>query len=554
MKESFDDIVKKLMDECRFAPEKASWDNFKEKLDSFSEVEGSNFDELIKNKLEIASFAPHEASWNNFKKKLDADQSNTDSDQFDELVKSKIKTYQNQYKESHWKILQAKLQTQAKNLENLYISKGFEFIAITLLLMIFIPRYFDFESDFQNRPEIAESNRNNVDNYKEIQNLDFAELIEPRKTLYSINEDSDQSSYHKFSNLGLFSAANQSFAVNNQQSTSETDNDLSTTFSNTFAENFEVQHNTLHTNFNQKNRLDQTNFKIYTRGNRISSDDLGKALVVNDLSSLPKEINLLKSPNREQLEIDYKLQEFAASDSENGIEKFVSIQASYDNNLIDTPPDIVYRNIDEVLFDSPGLSVGASMDFKLNKIMQISAGLGFSRVSYSPQLIEEKFIDATRGGTFNIFLDRIEFDMVQIPLQMRLNYLNTENWSFFTQIGITPQIVANSNYETIVEAIVPPNRPGILPSNNISEIFSQSTNQPRLLEKDFIEGVLQGGELADNLNVTADIGVGLSRRINQNLSLYSSLNLKTPVLNRSLGPNRDMIGSLNFTIGTQYRI
>ena len=106
MKERFDDIIRKKLTEINAQPKAMSWDDFKEKMSSDANLESPK------------------------------------DKQLDREIKSKLADYHMNFNPRHWTMLQLRLRKQARNLENLYVSKAFEFITIILLLLIFAQNGF----------------------------------------------------------------------------------------------------------------------------------------------------------------------------------------------------------------------------------------------------------------------------------------------------------------------------------------------------------------------------------------------------------------------------
>jgi len=492
-----------------------------------------SFDDIIKKTLEDHTIIPEDASWDLFKHKMEVEQEMMSDESLDSLVKNQFSSFEAPYKSSHWNILRNKLRLQARNLENLYVSKAFEFITFILLLMTFMQHGFKSQTT-------------------PTQKFDTNTFAQQDA---KVNDNTDLSNGALTTTLAKATPAE----INQNQ------------FSlSPVAMNQKISHPTYYpqgvNNADHQSRLVAVN--IPTATHVISSQNAQQGLatyittaqssdfVVSDLSLIPAKLILLDVAERPNIQIEQsKFLTVVNEASETA--KSISVFASFDNNLINTPADEVYKNIEEVLFDAPGMSLGATYDLKLNEVMEVSAGLGYSRVAYSPQLIEERFLDVTRGGTYNLFLDKIQYDMVQVPLHMKLNVLRGENWSVFTQLGVTGSLITNSKYETVAEVIyLPRDTPSAAQElrNPYNNFYKQSSNQPKLYEKHFSSGVFQGGIIKNNIHLTANVGLGFTRKLSDKVSVFSLLNLKNPTLNFEIGPNQDRLGSLSLSAGAQLRI
>ena len=223
---------------------------------------------------------------------------------------------------------------------------------------------------------------------------------------------------------------------------------------------------------------------------------------------------------------------------------------SVDNYIINTPPDQVYKNIGEVLFNSVGYGAGVSYDAKIGAGVEVGVGLEYAQISYAPQQINEVFLDPETGGVYSIFLEMIKYRMVSIPLSMKFKLVGNQNWSIYTQMGLSTNIVATSDYTTDVSARV---KPVHAPPAHF-DIEQNNENGPRLFEKAFSEGFAEGGHIEDNVYFTANLGLGFSKNVAERISLFSLLNYKSNVFDFGIGPNNDKLATLSFTAGLQYAL
>jgi len=484
------------------------------------------FDDIIRKKLQ-AYKSEQGFAWEDFKSKLDSEltkaNSEADASNIDILVKQKLKDYSVPFEASHWAILRDKLRQQVKNLENLYISKAFEVLTIFLLLFYF--GQFVLVTSSSNTPK--------------------AQLVQKTETTIPLNSPSN--------NIQETVVANLSEKTNKSSDdiSSQTKN-INSPFVNTKSTTSENPPNDVVTIIDTDNNSSNNEAGIGVLDHQLP--DLFRIRKFNQISGhceMPKAetieaLAIVSIPvDKRKLNLIEVLRPVEKTNSDK-----LSMFINLDNTLVNTPPDQVYANIGMVLFNSFDYGGGINYQKALNKRFEAGLGLGYSTISYTPQKVEEVFIDEESGGTYSVHLNNINFNVINVPTFVNYHFVKKDNWSLYATAGIISNIIAKAEYGTEFLTLRPTNIP---PSfQDVNTDGSGSESGPRLFEKTFNNGLFEGGSLADNLYFSANFGLGLTKNIKDDVSMFTSVNYRNHILDDGIGPNNDKLSAVSFQLGLQY--
>ncbi|MFZ1750678.1 MAG: hypothetical protein WAU01_10815 [Saprospiraceae bacterium] len=218
----------------------------------------------------------------------------------------------------------------------------------------------------------------------------------------------------------------------------------------------------------------------------------------------------------------------------------VSVYGSADINLINTPFDKLY-SLASYNKEALNNSVGVNISRTTNQV-EIETGLGYSSLVYQPKIIKEAFGQQSEYY-FEKSLNKISYNIVNIPLNIKYHFINHDNWSSYLMVGATLNVVLNTDYD-ITETL----RQG-RPSAG-----RYTPDQARLTEKPFIKGFLNGDSFSENYFATVGFGFGIEKRVFKNTSLYIQPSYHRQFLSDDIGigPNKDKIhtSSLQFGVKT----
>lgn len=215
----------------------------------------------------------------------------------------------------------------------------------------------------------------------------------------------------------------------------------------------------------------------------------------------------------------------------------VSMFTGSDYNYIQTPYDEIF-DLEEYSRFAQGYQAGVSIGFK-NKNIEVETGGIYSLKDYQPR-IPTQFLNGP-GSRIAVNFDKIQLNMLEIPLNFRYNFSNLTRWKFYGQTGASMHIALLADYDHSnfagIFANLAPGQPG-----------------PKLKSKKFTDGVLEGGSLEENSYFTANLGLGVERLINPRWSLFLQPSVKAyllPGYNSGLGPNQDRISSFSLITGAR---
>ncbi|MFQ5445706.1 MAG: hypothetical protein ACE5FF_02130 [Saprospiraceae bacterium] len=137
----------------------------------------------------------------------------------------------------------------------------------------------------------------------------------------------------------------------------------------------------------------------------------------------------------------------------------------------------------------------------------------------------------------------IQQDIFQVPLNLQYYFKDRGNWRIYGLGGASAHFITSSVYE-IKYRRTPTFNFGI-PSAPGDE--DKSIRQ----EKEFPKGILDGGNLEDNLYFTANVGLGVERFVTPRWSLFFQPNYQHYLMKRGIGTNHDKIYTFSFYLGTK---
>ena len=484
------------------------------------------FDDIIRKKLQ-AYKSEQGISWEDFKSKLDSELGPVDDEanisELDLMVQQKLKNYTVPFEATHWAILRDRLRQQVKRLENLYISKVFEVLTVLLLL-------FHFGQFVQVGTNKATKGRNLAN-----------QLI--------IDQKATQTNSIQTAGETIFDLADQQKNISTQNISISDQTEISSQSSNEliYSDNLndEVLEGDIVEYKSTSSLIEEYPFPDFLRIREFTP--VNSHCKMDQLASIDAiDTKLVYSDELDPIIIP------VASDNSTSPKSKLAMYLNLDNTLVNTPPDQIYANIGEVLFNSFDYGAGINYQKELSQRFEGGIGLGYSTISYNPQRVEEVFIDENSGGTYSVHLNNIFFNVINLPTFVNYHFIKKDNWSMFVNLGLSANFIAEAEYRTEFEALRPTSIP---PSfQDVNSGAPPTEAGPRLFEKSFNNGLFEGGSLSDNLYFSANIGLGISKNVSRDISMFSSLNYRNHILDQGVGPNNDKLSSLSAQIGLQYNL
>ncbi len=141
----------------------------------------------------------------------------------------------------------------------------------------------------------------------------------------------------------------------------------------------------------------------------------------------------------------------------------------------------------------------------------------------------------------------VQLDILQVPLNISYHLKNEGKWRLYGNIGASGHFITSSVYEIKTKrtpsfsnfAMLPP--PAGLPADN------KSIRE----EKEFPEGLFDGGTMHDNFYLTANLGLGVERFVSPRWSVFLQPNYQHHFLSDGIGVNNEKLYNFSFYLGTK---
>jgi hypothetical protein len=480
------------------------------------------FDDIIKGKIDNLVTGNSDESWSAFESKWDAANVNSESEnqEFDSLVRSKMVTHSQPFRESHWLQMKEHLKTIEERKNTVFFTKALEFAAIFLIVFTFshLSNVINFD-----KPEITtqknqfaniQSNKIQKDVQKPVIKLENKlpnKLWTKPKEQISLEQDIKESI-----TPALVVEENVTF--------------LSTKLDNPTVDPSSAIIALQQKEFESIRHIEPAglNGKTDIQPNGMYDSDL------NNTASLSS--RQIKKPESEMARIfPMKL-----SHADPSTKYAVAAYASGDINLINTPFDKLYSLAS---YNKEALNKSYGVNFSAKKShLELETGLGYAHRQYQPRLVTEAY-GQFADHYFEKSLQKISYDIANIPLNIKYHFIHQTNWSAYLMAGVALNLILDAKYD-INETL----RQGKPPVGRFTP------EQARLDEKPFITGILNGDNFNDNYFATIGFGFGIEKKIFGNTSLYVQPSYQRQILSSDIGigPNKDKIhtSSLQFGVKT----
>jgi hypothetical protein len=196
--------------------------------------------------------------------------------------------------------------------------------------------------------------------------------------------------------------------------------------------------------------------------------------------------------------------------------------------------------VPETIRNSSGFHLG----FLLSEgAKRLETGFGFIYAHKEYNAPSVTFIQGSlRDGYTTEQLQKIQLNLLQIPVFTRYNIVHKENWRLYVSLGATAQVTLSANYFIV--------HPGFFPS---SVALTGKTNS---VYQNLEEGLMQGGTLIDNVYLSMDIGVGAEKMISPRTSLFAQSSYQSFVghVSKGIGPYNDRISTVSFQSGVRINL
>lgn len=499
-------------------------------------MDNKEFDNIIKKKLESLNSNGSEDAWDLFKEKWNneslspshsEDLSNQDKE-LDEKIKKDLRDLRIPFNSKHWIILKEQLELEALFKKKLFVAKSVELI-ILAFLMVGVLNLWPIQKDIYqilvyDSPMVASVpvNKETAEKF----DLNEQARLAKQKALFN--------STKKVAKKIIFS--NDLVAAGKKIKSLKALKNSSTNKSNTL----EIKA------FNpaQKLKLDFPFIKI---DEPLSTEKGNLEPIIQSEEKLPiaqflnSEVKELKIPVRPTGYPDIVLNKNSKREVEN---TYLSFALGPKVNLINSPFDPVYE-FDPYNTINTNFNISAKINKEIGPI-ELYAGLGYTNTSYVPRLVDEYY--EPRESQFNIAsLENIKFKTFNLPVGVKYNLVESNNYKLYASAGVDLNIIADSEY--IIQDIPSGSNPRPSPSAQ----YTVNENA-KLSQKEFNKGILQGGNLKDNLYATASVGLGFNWNLSDQTGIFIEPRYSHFISSKGIGPNEDKVHSLSIELGVRYQL
>lgn len=473
--------------------------------------------------------ANSDAAWNDFESRLDQEFSNAD---FDREIKEKLTDAEASYNPAHWyDFLHSWGLHQLFKVDLIY-NKIFEFAILALVLLLFIP----WDQPVQG-PLSA--------------NSDF--ISDEQANLFSTGEFNNPATDFNRSDAKVLTNSNN---LNSGDSENPPSSEIIETIPTApYLSNENLKIEPIHLlkpkiNALVKSPLLQSdNFNIYNQN--VSADLASENIPLKNTEFLqPGNINpLYFNVDPENFVVKKINTAMAAppSDSDGDLvfQKILSSFTTVDINTIHTPFDKVYhqRGYEQTKF---GFGGGITLGFHHNR-WTVEGGMVFSMKQYNPRKVLEIFrFNSADESARAVSLRSIELNTLNIPLDIRYDLARSDKKLIpYVKLGVGLNLATHANYQReeykFLLALMLPGDAEI----NLQE-------EPRLNEKKFTDGLLQGGSFQENHYLSLNTGLGLDYSLSKQWRLFTQVGYNFNALEKKLGPNEDHINTLSLQLGFRH--
>ena len=482
-------------------------------------MKNKEFDQHIKQQLDSILPEQDSSSWVAFESMLD---SVVNDDAFDKQIKDKVENTQQSYQESHWNLFLSHFAWVQLFSRDLIYNKAFEAVLLVLALAFVFPKQttiydaysiagpsaFPVEETYSSTVIIEEGRADF--NFKH-DNAIKSELSTTGH--FILNESQGTADVSEF-NYGIAIGTENYLVASSSQTVKEADL-LKARFSNLDIER-KIFTPTASSKPQFKPLVNELPFKDFTKLVAETSDfELGTPLIVST--------NSLSSSRT-----------------------IVSVFTTMDINTIHTPYDAIYlRNG----YEQSKFGVGGGFSIGWNKSRwTLEAGMSFSMKQYNPRTVLEIFRFNPNSETAEaISLRAIELNTLSIPLHLRFDVYQGGRFTPYLMAGLGLNLATHANYdrEQFKIALAQP-----LPPD--AQVNPGST--PRLDEKKFSDGIIQGGSFRENYFLSFNSGLGLDYQLGKQWRLFAEVSYHYNFMEKELGPNNDRINTFSFKLGGRHVI
>lgn len=543
-----DEKVRKALEDFHARPNAAAWDAFEQRLDQEAAAENAgkaprSFDDVVLGKLNGLEVPFMTGDWSRMEKMIEAEEAAEKLENealIDNAIGERLENFSVAYQPHHWQIMASRLEEEFYFRYHLIRCKAAE-VGLMLLLLLTIVHF---------TPVINEDNR--------LEGKEPALQMQPAGS--PIEKTTSPKAQNQPKNVPIAAAdLLPSRSIQTQTSTRPSD-EPSSRFDSTTETSFNAGLNSGH---------------LENNSNTLPSAPLAAILAQKPPTTLFEEMvekkfaqNTLPTPGKNDDGDISDASLIASLDAQPIQSNFAwetlelppilfhkepklrfSIFTTTDFAYVITPPNkysvfdtLVTTGRDTTL--ASGYGGGILVSWKKDK-WEIQTGGVYSFKRYIPNT--PVFLFETVSYYIREEFNGVQLDILQIPLNASYHFKNQGKWRMYGNIGASANLIASSVYEIKTDKTPSFSKFAMMPIPNELPADNKSIRE----EKEFPDGLFDGGSLQDNFYLTANIGVGVERFVSPHWSVFLQPNYQHHFLTDGIGANGEKLYNFSFYLGTK---
>jgi hypothetical protein len=500
-------------------------------------------DDTVKEALKNLEASYNPQHWQMMEQRLrDLDQAETT---FDAHIKDNVERLQKSYQSKHWEMMSQRLDEEFSWKSKIVRYKVVE-VALMLLLLITGINYY--ENDFR-----LPSKKNNTPQSKDIKS--FRDVEDWRgRSIENENNKPIEATSKPTANLNLKSTPKKAIGFNNTIIAYNALNNSALNTNNSFNINKQIApEEAVSTEGGAKTSSENAKLAILDALPILKNEnlfaintDLPNLYFKNDKSNkttvgVVEPISTLRSKG---LTINHLLAAGKASEMSQkksklwlsmfGIGSFDKLNTSYVDRGRDNKRETSSYNIGQ------GLNVG----YRLGK-WDFQSGVAVSSKSFEPNI--RVVGGSVTKGFYEEKINKLEFDIASIPLNVNYHFIDNSKWRIFSYIGASFNAILYSKENREIVGTITKSSSGLRSNSSdyVLNNYEQGLFEKQLLRTDAITNIHY---------FTANFGVGTEYKITPVLTLYTQAGINKHIGRPSIGTLNDRINSMSAQFGLRVNV